>query len=216
VRAIILKDTSTGKSAGATKAGGETPVVTTVRPLNDELTEIRQRTQDLVRDLTPEQMMRRPDPGKWSIAECLVHLNITAATVQRLIAKGIERGKRDKIWGQPPFPLGPKGRLLIWLAEPPPKIRFRAPETVAPPLEMPDCSEVLAEFMRAQDEWARLRKDAEGIDLGKISVGPRFSPFRCRLSAVFPWVMAHQRRHLLQAENVRQQIVSRVSSTQSA
>jgi hypothetical protein len=210
-----VKTASTGKSAGATKAGGETAVTKPLRPLHDELTEIRRRTQDLVRDLTPEQMMRRPDPGKWSIAECLAHLNITAAVVQRLIAKGIERGKRDKILGQPPFPLGPKGRLLIWLAEPPPKIRLRAPKAVALPLEIPDCSQVLSDFMRAQDEWARLRKDAEGIDLGRISVGPRFSPFRCRLSAVFPWVMAHQRRHLLQAENVRRQIVSGAPSNQS-
>ena len=178
-----------------------------LRLLNDDLNESRRRAHDLVCDLTSEQMTRRPDPAKWSIAECLAHLNITAAVVQRLIAQGIERGKRDRILGQPPFPLGPKGRLLIWLAEPPPKIRLRAPKAVAPPLEIPDSSKVLAEFMRAQDEWARLRKDADGIDLGRISVGRRFSPFRCRLSAVFPWVMAHQRRHLLQAENVKKQLV---------
>src|SRR5262245_24816610 len=110
-----------------------------LRPLNDELNEIRRRAQDLVRDLSPEQIMRGPEPGKWSIAECLAHLNITAATVQRLMAKGIERGRRDKILGQPPFPLGPKGRLLIWIAEPPPKFRIRAPKGVAPPVEISDC-----------------------------------------------------------------------------
>lgn len=183
-----------------------------LRPLNDELTDIRRRVQDLVRDLTPEQMTRRPDAGKWSIAECLVHLNITGATVQRIMAKGIERGKREKIAGEPPFALGPKGRLLIWIAEPPPKFRMRAPKSVKPPGEIPDCSQVLSEFVRVQDEWARLMKDAEGINLGRISVGPRLSPFRCRLSAAFPWMMAHQRRHMMQAENVKRQILCDASN----
>jgi hypothetical protein len=183
--------------------------------LSEEVTECRRRVQDLVTGLTPEQMTRRPDPGKWSIAECLEHLNVTAGVVQPLMAAGIARGKRDKLLGQPPFPLGPKGRFLIWLAEPPPKIRFRAPKAVALPAQIPDSSRVLAEFMRVQDEWGRLMKDAEGVNIGRIRIGPRFSPFRCRLSAAFPWVMAHQRRHLLQAENVRRQIVSGVSSTQS-
>lgn len=177
-----------------------------------DLDDIRRRAKELVAGLAPEQLTRRPEPGKWSIAECLAHLNITAATVQRLMAAGIASGQRDKISGQPPFPVGPKGRLLIWLAEPPPKIRIRAPKSVAPPLEIPDCSQVFADFMRVQDEWGRLMKDAEGIDLGRIRVGQRFSPFRCRLSASFPWMMAHQRRHLLQAENVKKQLQSRAAS----
>jgi hypothetical protein len=32
-----------------------------------------------------------------------------------------------------------------------------------------------------------------------------------RLAAVLPWMMAHQRRHLLQAENVKRQIGSAAS-----
>jgi hypothetical protein len=184
------------------------PAEQLARDLND----ISCRAKELVAGLTPEHLTCRPDPGKWSIAECLAHLNITAAVVQPLMAAGIARGKRDKIPGQPPFPLGPKGRLLIWLAEPPPKIRFRAPKSVAPPLEIPDSSQVLADFMRVQDDWARLMKDAEGIDLGRVRMGPRFSAFRCRLSAAFPWMMAHQRRHLLQAENVKKQLQARAAS----
>jgi len=171
--------------------------------LAKDLDDIRRRAKEVVAGMTPEQMTRRPDPAKWSIAECLEHLNITAGVVQRFMAQGIERGKRDQILGRPPFSLGPKGRLLIWIAEPPPKFRMPAPKSVAPPVKIQDSSQVFADFLRVQDDWARLMKDAEGIDLGRISVGPRFSPFRCRLSAAFPWMMAHQRRHLLQAENVK-------------
>jgi hypothetical protein len=34
-----------------------------------------------------------------------------------------------------------------------------------------------------------------------------------RLAAVLPWMMAHQRRHLLQAENVKRQIISAAPKT---
>jgi hypothetical protein len=66
--------------------------------------------------------------------------------------------------------------------------------------------QVLPDFMRAQDEWERLMREQEGLDLAKIKVGQ--GTFRIRLAAALPWMMAHQRRHLLQAENVKRQIVS--------
>jgi hypothetical protein len=46
--------------------------------------------------LTAEQLLLRPQPDKWSIAECLAHLNVIATTVQHLMAKAIERGKQGK------------------------------------------------------------------------------------------------------------------------
>ncbi len=177
-----------------------------------QIEDIRHRAEALVRGLTPEQLTQRPEPGKWSIAECLAHLNVTAATVQPFIVKGIERGKREKLFGKGPFNLGPKGRLLVWFAEPPPKVRIRAPRSVAPPVAITDPAKLLPDFMRVQDEWIRLMKEAEGLNQSKIKMGPRLSPFRCRLCAGFPWMMAHQRRHLLQAENVKEKIVPMTQS----
>jgi len=180
----------------------------TVGPIAQQIEDTRYRAEGLVHGLTPEQLTQRPEPDKWSIAECLAHLNVTAATIQPILAKGIERGKRDELFGKGPFNLGPKGSFLVWLAEPPPKVRIRAPKSVAPPVAIADPAKLLPEFMRVQDECMRLITEAEGLNQAKIKVGPRFSPFRCRLCASFPWMMAHQRRHLLQAENVKKKIVS--------
>ena len=173
---------------------------------SDDLNEVRQRSKALVVGLTAEQLALRPDPGKWSIAECLAHLNITAATVQKLMAQGIERGKREKKFGSGPFSIGPKGRLMVWIAEPPPKFRIRAPKNVRPPAAIDDPLQVLPQFLHAQDEWERLMREQQGLDLAKIKVGQ--GAFRMRLAAALPWMMAHQRRHLLQAENVKRQILS--------
>jgi DinB superfamily len=178
-----------------------------------EIAGSRRRAQELVNGLTPDQLTRRPDPSKWSIAECIAHLNVTAATVQPLIGKAIAHGRKENLLGKGPFKLGSKGRLLIWIATPPPKFRMRAPKSVAPPVSIPEPGRLLEVFMKAQDDWARLWQDADGLDLARINIGPLFSPFRCHVSASFPWMMAHQSRHLMQAENVKRQIVSAAVAT---
>lgn len=182
-----------------------------VQSVSRDIADSRRRAQALIDTVSADQLMRRPDPGKWSIAECLAHLNLTAATVQKIMARGIEQAKQEKKFGEGPFSIGPNGRLLVWIAEPPPKFRIRAPKNVRPPAAIDDPLEVLPAFMKAQDEWERLMREQEGLDLAKIKVGQGI--FRMRLAAALPWMMAHQRRHLLQAENVKRQIVSAASQT---
>ena len=185
-----------------------------MKPLTAELDDIRRRAEALVRDVDAGQLTQRPDPAKWSIAECLAHLNVSANVVQPMIAKAIERGKKDKVVGTGPFSLGFRGRLLIWIATPPPKFRIRAPKSVAPPVTIANPTQLLPEFLKLQDEWLRLRNDAEGLDMARINIARHLSPFHCHLSAVFPWMMAHQRRHLLQAEKVKAQLGTRAAVVQ--
>lgn len=169
-----------------------------------EIQEARQRAEGLIHGLTAEQLTTQPVPGKWSIAECLLHLNATAAVVQPLMEKAIVQAKQHKKVGVGPFDIGLKGRLLVWIAEPPPKFRIRAPKNVRPPAAIDNPGKLLPDFMKAQDGWERLMREQEGLDLAKIKVG--HGAFRMRLAAALPWMMAHQRRHLLQAENVKRQI----------
>ena len=37
-----------------------------------DIDEARQRAESVVRGFTPEQLTTQPDPGKWSIAECIL------------------------------------------------------------------------------------------------------------------------------------------------
>lgn len=178
-----------------------------------DIQEARQRAETIVRGLTPQQLSAQPEAGKWSVAECVLHLNATAAVVQPLMEKAIVQARQDKKVGAGPFDIGLKGRLLVWIAEPPPKFRMPAPRNVRPPAQIDDPGKLLPDFMKAQDEWERLIRESAGLDLAKIKVGPLFSPLRQRLAASFPWMMAHQRRHLLQAENVKRQIVSAAPKT---
>ncbi len=182
-------------------------MITDQATLQQQLGDIRRRAEQLVSGLTAEQLVRRPQPAKWSIAECLSHLNQTAAVVQPKIAAAIEHGKSEKAFAKGPFAPGAMGRLLIWIAEPPPKFRIRAPREIAPQVAHGDPSPLVADFMKVQDEWARLIHECDGLDQNKLKIA---SPFRglprLRLAAPIPWMMAHQRRHLLQAEKVKRQV----------
>ncbi|HEV3038222.1 MAG TPA: DinB family protein [Candidatus Angelobacter sp.] len=172
-----------------------------------DLADIRRRTEQLVDGLSPEQLTRRPDPGKWSIAECLIHLNLTAAAIQKLIDSAIQQGRTNNIVGPGPFKAGALGGLFIWIAEPPPKFKIKAPAKILPPANIGDPSLVIADFFRLQDEWARLVKEADGLDLNKIKAKTGFAGMPpMRLGATIPWMMAHQRRHVLQAEEVKQKV----------
>jgi hypothetical protein len=173
-----------------------------------EINEARHRAEALVLGLTPEQLTTQPDAGKWSVAECILHLNVTASVMQPLMEKALAQARHDNKVGTGPFGMGLKGRLLVWIAEPPPKFRMPAPPHLRPPARIDDPLKLLPDFLKAQNEWERLIREAAGLDLAKIKVGKRFSPFRARFAAALPWMMAHQRRHLLQAENVKRQIFS--------
>jgi hypothetical protein len=74
---------------------------------------------------------------------------------------------------------------------------------VAPPVSIAQPEQLLPEFLTIQDGWQSLWNEAEGLDLARINIARRLSPFYCHVSAAFPWMMAHQRRHLLQAEKVK-------------
>jgi len=172
-----------------------------------QVNDCRRRAEQLAANLTGQQLLHRPDPTKWSVADCLTHLTVTGSLVQRIVRKNIAEAKQKKVYGTGPFSTGPRGRLLIWAAEPPPKFRIPAPKGLIPPTTI-DSDRVLPGFMQVQDGWESLLKDAEGLDLYKIKIGELLSPFRCRLSGGLLWMMAHQRRHLCQAENVKKMIVS--------
>ncbi|MCU1220212.1 MAG: DinB superfamily protein [Candidatus Angelobacter sp.] len=173
-----------------------------------EINEVRRRAEDLVFGLTPEQLTTQPEAGKWSVAECILHLNVTASVMQPFMEKAVSQGRHDNKVGNGPFKIGAKGHFLIWIAEPPPKFKMPAPPHLRPASCIDDPLKLLSDFLKAQDEWERLIRESAGLDLAGIKVGKSFSPFRARFAAILPWMMAHQRRHLLQGENVKRQIFS--------
>ena len=179
------------------------------RILHAELSEYRRQLRDaradaekLVEGLSDEQFNWRPEPDRWSIAECLDHLNNGWRVLEKLdhkIAKASEQGVR----GEGPYRHPLLGRLYVRLMEPPPKIRVRAPKAFVPKPDQP-LAEVAPRFLELQDEIIRRVIAADGLDLGGVRMSsPITRRFKMSLGQWFAFLAAHERRHLWQAWQVR-------------
>ena len=162
------------------------------------------RLHALVRVVPIDRWPERRDPARWSVAECVAHLNLTGAAYVNILREAIDRGK-----GMAESPFTGRHRRdfmgwLLWKTMPPPvrmKVKTIArfiPESVAP------VATLEAEFVRLQDAQLALLESAEGLDLARIKVQ---SPFNAKLSynlySCFSILPPHQHRHLWQAEQIR-------------
>ena len=147
-------------------------------------------------------MTVRPASNKWSVAECLVHLNLTSEAYLPVWRAALTEARARGLAGAGPFRLDFWGKVFTWFLEPPPKLRFPAPPGFQP-LKIPRGDEVLPAFLACQDQVLRVITDAQGLPLDQIKIR---SPFdrRVRYSvwSSFCANAAHQRRHLWQAERV--------------
>jgi DinB superfamily len=166
-----------------------------------QLREVRADTERLVEGLSDAQLQWSPSPERWSIAQCLDHLNSgwrALPKLDRLIQGAIESGIR----GDGPYRHPLLGRLYLRFTEPPPKIRVPAPKKVRPAPNPP--ADVVPRFVELQEEILKRVLAADGLDLGRIRTSsPITRRFRMSLGQWFAFLAAHERRHLWQAWQVR-------------
>jgi hypothetical protein len=157
--------------------------------------------------LSESQFNWRPGEGRWSIAECIVHLNksvsATLPAFDRAIAEGRAKGRMARGVGPPRY--GWFSRWMISTMEPPPKWRMKTVGIFAVPGGGTHAlSRVLPEFVALRDQLAERVRRAEGLDLERNrTVSPVTRLLRMPLGAYLQFVIAHDRRHLWQARQVR-------------
>jgi|SRR6478735_5761488 len=159
----------------------------------------------LVDHLTEAQGMWRVRPGSWSVAECLDHL----ATGNRIYLDAMrapaERAReRGRVRKRPARP-GVIGRTFVWILEPPvkPALRLTAPRSIRP-RPSPPLADAIAGFLSAQDDVRRFLRMYSAIDLAGVRFpNPFIHGVRFSLATGLHVIVAHERRHLLQAWRVR-------------
>ena len=166
----------------------------------------RERLHRLAQVVPREQWIVRPQPGRWSVAECVAHLNLTTNAFRPLVERGLEEARQLARGGQAPgrYSPGILGGLLRWALSRPG--RFRVKTTAAfTPGAVESVEGLVAEFNRLQDEQVGWVRAAEGLPLGAVKIA---SPFdrrvRYNLYATLSIVAIHQLRHLAQAEDAAQ------------
>ena len=170
----------------------------------NELERARAVLSALVTATPDERWALRAHPDRWSVAECVAHLNLTSRAYVPLLREAFagqaaftpppSRYRRDLVgWlvGSFTGPLPRIGRLRVG------RIRTRPGFVPSGPLPR---ERVVAEFETLQDEQIELTRAAEGRPLERIRI---VSPFDARLSYnaySCLWLLPrHQHRHLEQA-----------------
>ena len=161
--------------------------------------------------LSDSQFNWRPGEGRWSIAECLVHLNksvsATLPAFDRAISEGRAKGRVAKGGGEGGGPSRYSwfSRWMIGSMEPPPKRRMKTFGIFAVPVGGTHMlGRVLPEFVTTRDQLAERVRRADGLDLTRNrTVSPVTRLLRMPLGAYLQFVVAHDRRHLWQARQVR-------------
>lgn len=169
----------------------------------DQLLSIQQDVPGIVAGLSEARFNWRPAPNRWSIAECFDHLNLTARAFVPAIDAALRDARARKLDSPGPFSYSLFERMFRASNEPPVRVRFRAPKALTPTPAKP-LDAVLAEFMDWQRKIVEQVRSADGFHLARAQArSPVFAPLRWSLGSLFAITLAHERRHIWQARQVR-------------
>ena len=187
--------------------------------VESELSEATSRAWQLVRTTDGRLFTVRPTPRDWSAAECIAHLSLSTEQFLPILQKAIDDGRNKGLTSTRKPAMDVVGRAFRWFLEPPIRKRVKTAGRFVPRSARAK-AEAFGEFATLQSKLVDALHSAEGLDLRKIKV---VSPFDKRvkynLYSAFRILVAHQRRHLWQAEQavaeVKRGAAARVAASTS-
>ena len=153
----------------------------------------------LVASMDDAAFARRPIHEKWSPAECLVHLNITTEAYLPLLDAAVAANAAAPRSDSVRYRKDAFGWFLSWIMEPPYRMRVKTPAAFVPGATQPRDA-VMADVARLNAALADRARALAGLDLNQIKVPSVFGMGSYNAWSVFTILVAHQRRHLWQAE----------------
>ncbi|WP_303310414.1 DinB family protein [Hymenobacter sp. BT730] len=155
------------------------------------------------RPLDVQELNMRPGPGKWSVGQCLEHLNIIGGhylpDMMRRVRLARQRGSKPAELVKHGF----IGRKLTEAMRTPPSVKaLVSPQKYAPSgSRLPRT--VVEVFGRQLDELLRIIEVAREVNANRVRIpNPIIPLLRLRLTDQLEFLVVHLERHLAQAERV--------------
>jgi hypothetical protein len=156
----------------------------------------------LARTLTATQLNWKPRPEVWSIGQCLEHLCVANEVYLPPIVKSLD--------GQQPAPIdeitpGWLGRWFIrnYIEPSSQTKKAKAPKKIAPGVSIEPG--ILDRFLRGNDAAREFVRRAAPYDVNRLRFKNPFIPgLRFSVGTGLEVLTRHERRHLLQAERIRE------------
>jgi len=160
----------------------------------------------LVEGLSDAQANFKPTPKKWSINECIEHINISNRLYAAKLEAAIEKARAAGKTGSEPYGRGTlMGRFILNNLRQGAKARkVPAPGKFKPVDSEHDQARLSEEFRRYVNRLKELAEQAEGLPLGKLKFPTPVAPIgRVTAAQAFEMMRHHTQRHLGQAERVK-------------
>jgi hypothetical protein len=193
--------------AGETNVARDLYVVPDFQNADEHYRIIRDEAGALAAGLTDTQFNWRSSPEKWSIAQCLDHLNVVGFLLLPRLEEAVDRARALGRRSDKPVNYGWMGRWFIRGVAPIPARKMKTPGAYNPSSTWAAVDEVLPRFKELQDRLINLAEDAQGYDVGHIKIAsPVSGLLRLNIPAWLVATAAHEQRHLLQARAVREAV----------
>lgn len=173
-----------------------------LQEIADDFRAAQARLHRLAETFPAELWPVRPEPGRWSVSDCVEHLNRTAEAFLPPVRAAIERGRALSHPAPARYRRDPLGWFL-WRIMPPP-VRLRVKTTAAfLPAGTAPAAELVARFDELQREQLECVAAGDGLALQKLwIVSPVDGRARYNIFSALSILPRHQHRHLWQAEQV--------------
>jgi len=168
--------------------------------LISELNAADKRATALAKALSPQQLNWRPRPHEWSVGQCLEHLRVTNEVYCEAMSNSLVDHPLTLVQDITP---GWFGQWFIRsYIEPSPGTKRRAPRKIRPSAQVD--SSILDQFLKSNQRARELIHRARNYDVNRIRFKNPFVPMvRFTVGTGLEILSKHQRRHLLQAERIR-------------
>ena len=166
------------------------------------------RLERLMEAVPEEIWSERTDAARWSVAECVAHINITNTAFLPRVRKAIEearalprktsgRYKRDLLGAMFGSMVGPMKKIG--------KFRIAKVKTLPPFVPSGNLPKgaTVAEFKRINDELIALTRECDGLAIDQVKITSPFGEkIHYNLYSALVMIPRHDERHLEQAELV--------------
>jgi hypothetical protein len=177
-----------------------------------DLREIEETTISEFQDLSEEDLIWKPSPDKWSIAEALQHIIIANSIYIRDIEKRLQKAEVKTI--EYPINFSITGKLFLYAVDPKYKWKVPAPKIFKPLKEnkVENGEETVEDFLKLQEKIVAIARKACAYDHQHVhTYSPLSKLLKFNVGEQLYIMMRHTKRHINQALRVKNKLLKTVA-----
>jgi len=153
-------------------------------------------------DLSAAQLNWKPAADRWSVAQCFDHLLTANAAYFPIFDQVLSGQNKSTFWASLPWLPGVWGKMLIKSVSPESARKLKAPKIFRPSSSSVDAA-IIRRFVDQQHQVVEYMKATEGLNLEKTIIpSPVTGLITYSVMDAYRIIVAHERRHFLQARRV--------------